>query len=364
MVSDPERIIEAYDSGRIRKILLTRISRLGDLVFTTPAVRCLKARFPRAELHYLTNAYSASALQNSPHIARIHLMDRKSFLWRFLRTSPALRGLREEHFDLAIPFRWREEYLTLFRKIKVPRYFKLASTPELPEEMHQADRYLAQLKPLGVEPDEKGMEVFPGREDDAAVLSFLEEMNLADSPLVVLHPGCHQIIRGGTVTGAAKRVWPADRWATLVEAIHHGLGVPPVLTAASRGDMEYDQEIIRASAVPCPIFSQETTGRFAALFKKAGVFVCGDTGPLHVASAVGVPTVALFGASHPALTGPYRNPGGSRTIQKDLHCSPCKGKKIKCTFNECMRLISPMEVYDALLELMPIAGGESRSQRD
>ena len=83
-----------------------------------------------------------------------------------------------------------------------------------------------------------------------------------------------------------------------------------------------------------------------------------------MASAAGVPTVALFGPSPPALTGPYRNPGGYRIIQKELHCSPCKGMKIKCAFNECMHLISPAEVCEALFELMPMTEVERKSERD
>lgn len=357
MISDPEKIIEAYESGRIRKVLLIRISRMGDLLFTTPAVRGLKARFPEAELHYLANAYSASVLKGNPHIARIHLFERKSLLWKYLKMSPAIKKLKWERFDLAVPFRWRDEYVTLFRKIAVPFVYRLSGALESEEDqVHQADRHLEGLEPLGVEPDGRGMEVYPDGGDEEAIIRFMEDKDLKDAPLIVFHPGSHQIIRSGPITGAAKRVWPVEAWAGLAKAVYNRLGVPPVLTAGSKGDMECNREILRLSSVPCPFFTEKGTGRLAALFRRASAFVCGDTGPLHVASAAGVPTVALFGPSRPAVTGPYRNPGNSRVIQKDLHCSPCKGRKIKCTFNECMHLITPMEVYNALFELVPAVG--------
>lgn len=72
MISDPKAIVEAYEAGRIRRILLIRISRMGDLLFTTPATRRLKARFPKAELHFLTNPYSRQVLAGNPQVENNH----------------------------------------------------------------------------------------------------------------------------------------------------------------------------------------------------------------------------------------------------------------------------------------------------
>ena len=103
-------------------------------------------------------------------------------------------------------------------------------------------------------------------------------------------------------------------------------------------------EILRLSKVTCPLFTGKGVNVFLALLRKTKAFICLDTGPLHVASAAHVPTVALFGPSRPALTGPYRNRGGARVIQKILPCVPCKGMDVKCTNNICMQQITPEEV--------------------
>jgi ADP-heptose:LPS heptosyltransferase len=100
---------------------------------------------------------------------------------------------------------------------------------------------------------------------------------------------------------------------------------------------------------------------FAALLAHAACFICLDSGPLHVASAVNAPTVALFGPSRPWLTGPYRNKNGAKVIQRTLSCSPCKGKKIKCRDNQCMKQVSVSEVMEKVQELLEAGTREPKS---
>ncbi len=357
MSGNPEAIVEAYEQGRIGRILLIRISRVGDLLFTTPAVRCLKARFPQSELHFLTNPYSAQVLAGNPHVSRIHLMDRKSVGWRFFRTARVIPDLKSPRFDLVIPFRWRNEYKSLFAKIKAPHVYRL-SVADLPAEgqSHMADRFLSGLAPLGVKQDAKGMDVFFNSDDETWVDEFLTGHRLQDKPLVVLHPGCHQTMKLKRGRSAAKRTWPVAHWADLVKELLNAMGASPVLTGFSGGDMAQNDAIIKRAGIDVPQFAGQSVNRLAALLARAGGFVCGDTGPLHVGSAVGVPTVALFGPSNPAVTGPYRNTGGAVVLQKEIECVPCKGKDIKCENNVCMQSITAEEVGKALSGLMNSSG--------
>lgn len=351
MIDDPKKIIEAYEAGSLKKILLIRISRLGDLIFITPAIRALKARFPKAKLHFLTNPYSKGVLDNNPYLDDIHVMDRKRLAWRYLRMDPIIGRLKEQGFDLAIPFRMRKEYNSLFRKIKVPGVYQLqAPAGGFDESMHQADRFIKGLSPLGVEPDALGMDLFFSSEEEDSVRGFIDKQYQPETPWAVLHAGCHQSAKTGPGSSAMKRIWPLEQWVGLVQAIKHELGVPPILMGFSPGDLAYNDEITARSGIDCPVYRPGTVGETAALLHLAGGFVCLDTGPLHVASAMNTPTVALFGPSRPALTGPYRNRGGATVIQKKIHCSPCKGKGIKCADNICMKQITSEEVVQALLE--------------
>lgn len=351
MIEDPKQIIEADRSGRLQKILLVRISRLGDLIFTTPAIRGLKARFPRAEIHFLTNPYSCQALEGNPYIHRVHLMDRKRLLWRCLRIDPVLSDLKRIGFDLAIFFRWRNEFSALSRKIDAPLVYKVASPEGLDDKVHQADRYMAGLSALGVEPDNLGMDVFFNNQDTAEVQQFLEKHDLVQKPFSVIHAGCHQILKKKALSGSSKRTWPLTHWINLVDSIGKKFNSPPVLVGFSQGDRMVNSLIMEGIGDRCPEFFLSRTNQLAALLRRAAGFVCLDTGPLHVASAVGAPTVALFGPSRPALTGPYRNRRNAKVLQKNLPCVPCKGNDIKCTNNVCMQLITPDEVVQALIDL-------------
>ena len=205
--------------------------------------------------------------------------------------------------------------------------------------------------PLGVCDDGRGMDLFSNGRDEAAVDEFVTANDIGNKPFLVFHTGCHQTIKKGFMSGAAKRTWPAGHWAGLVRETAERTGVPPVLTGASKGDLLGNEEIRRLSGVETPFFTGRGMGLLAALLRRAAAFASVDTGPLHAASAVGIPTVALFGPSQPSLTGPYRNPGVARILQKKLDCAPCKGKGIRCHDNECMKEITPQEVCDALLEI-------------
>ena len=186
MVGDPETIVEAYEAGRILKILTSRIFRVGDLLFTTPAVRCLKARFPRAEFHYLTNPYSAQVLAGNPHISHVHLLNRKGFGWRLFRTARVISDLKSTHIDLVIPFRWRDEYRGLFGRIEAPFVYRLSSgNSPVKRGKHMADRFVSGLALLGVEPDARGMELFHTDVDVAGVKEFLSTHEFDNARLVV-----------------------------------------------------------------------------------------------------------------------------------------------------------------------------------
>ncbi|RJP24566.1 MAG: glycosyltransferase family 9 protein [Candidatus Abyssobacteria bacterium SURF_5] len=356
-MSDPKTIIEAYEAGRIRRILLIRVSRVGDLIFTTPSIRRLKARFPKAEFHFLTNAYSQQVLQGNPHISRVHLMDRKSIGWRLFGLTPAAAALRKAGIDLVIPFRWRNEYKPLFKKIEAPFVYRLTNTGATNESSHVAERLLDGLAPLGVEPDDRGMEVFFGEDEKRAVDEFLARLGLEKGPVVVLHPGCHQTRKARRGGSAAKRIWPAAHWAELVQHLHRKNGSSPILTGFSGGDIAGNEEICRISGLYIPQFTGGSLNGLAALLARADAFVCGDTGPLHVASAVSAPTVALFGPSRPEVTGPYRNRGGAIVLQKQIECVPCKGNDIKCSDNKCMKQISVQDVCNSLSQFF-----ETRTQ--
>jgi ADP-heptose:LPS heptosyltransferase len=361
MIEDPDKIAQAYEEGRIRKVLCVRNARLGDLVFTTAALRRLKARFPRADIHFLTNPYSQGVLEGNPHVAKIHLLDRKHPLWRFFRMAPgAVGALRRERFDLAVPFRWRGEYAGLFRRIGVPRLFRPGAVQPEEGRAHLADILVQALAPLGVQPDEGGLEIFPSAEDRAWVDEFLAACGRHACAGVILHAGCHQVLKFRSLSEPAKRTWPAGHWADLASLVKERFGAAPILTGYSASDRALNRIIMQRSGVDCPQCLGVPPRRLAALMERASGFVCMDTGRLHVASAAGAPTVALFGPSRPVLTGPYRNARGAVTLHKNIPCAPCKGNDTRCKNNVCMQLITPLEVIEALQDL---AGRTERADK-
>ncbi len=345
MRDKPEDILNAYQGGSIRKILLVRISRLGDLLFTTPSIRALKRIFPDAGFHYLTNRYSAGVVAGNPSIEKIHLLERRSLRWRLLGSAPVLSTLKKEAYDLVVFFRWRKEYRRLLRRIAPSFYYK-AEGKQNPG-LHFVDRLVGAFEPFGATSDGEGMEMVPTEEERAEAACFLERNKRSLRPFFLLHPGCHQTFQGYQAKRPGKRSWPFEKWAHLVTALQERYDALPVLSQFSRGDRDCNTLILSRCGIACPVFTSKSPGAFAALMSEVNCFFCVDSGPLHIASAMNAPTVALFGPSRPRLTGPYMNQGGAQVVQSDLPCISCKGKKVKCLDNRCMKEITVEQVLEA-----------------
>lgn len=342
--TQPQAILKALEGGNIKKILAVRISRVGDLLFTTPTLRCLKARFPGAEIHYLTNKYAESAIRHNPHVKKIHLLERKSLAWRLFKKAPVLKTLQRENFEMAIFFRCRKEFQWLAGKLKIPYVF----APAAQTGVHFAEGLLKGFEVLDVPDDGLGLDVCFAPQDEIEVDHFLKANNLENTPFYVFHAACYQLIKNGTSINTVKRTWPLAHWADLIKIMHRESGLLPVLSEMSSGDVQWNQRLKATTGLPVPIFSASGTCAFAALLKRSAGFVGLDSGPLHVASAMQVPTIALFGPSRPSLTGPFRNAQPTQVLQVGLPCSPCKGGDIKCAHRRCMHDISAEDAWTAI----------------
>ncbi len=345
-----------FDPARVRRILVVRLDLLGDVLLSMPAVEALHERYPDAEIWMMTLPYTADIPKRYPYVARVVTLDTNGIRSPRSLLRPATlrqwygayRLLRAQRFDLAVSLCGLMASIWTFLSGATHRigYLKegypLLHTRTLPgmrydRRQHEVQWCLDLAALAGAErrPRYMSLEVEP----DAAerVEALLRRHGVDDETRLVA-------IHAGSINGSAKR-WPATHWAELADRLHETAGVRVVLTG-SRGELPIAREVVRCMrTMPLVLTGETTVNELAALLARCDVVISGDSGPLHMAVALGRPTVSMYGPTEPALSGPYPRPGQTATVLRlGIGCSPCYNAlaTAECPYNNtvCMHHIT------------------------
>jgi ADP-heptose:LPS heptosyltransferase len=312
------------------KFLIIRFSSIGDIVFTTPVVRCLKQQVPDAEVHYLTKFSFHKVIAGNPYVDKFYYLNND---WDLL-----MHELKEEKYDYIIDLHHNLRTLRIKRALKVKAFsfnklniqkflltnFKINIMPNV----HIVDRNFETVKSFGVKNDGKGMDYFIPKD---------EEIKQGDLP------HSHSLGYVAIVIGAAhftKRL-PLEKLQKLCAALHH-----PIVLLGGPDDKATGDAI--AAIDPIKIYN--ASGKFsinesADLVRKAKLVISHDTGLMHIAAALKKPVIAVWGNTMPLLgVAPYYGNAPVLTTKfevEKLSCRPCsKIGRDKCPKKhfKCMML--------------------------
>jgi lipopolysaccharide heptosyltransferase I len=347
------------------RVLLVRLSAIGDVLQCLHALADLKAARPDLPVHWVVEERCASVLEGHPALAGVVVFRRRDlahdlrrpWLWpRALGRILALRrALRAAAPTVAVDLQGNLKGALLARLSGAPRRIGLAAgqggkekahwlateTVTLPPPpVHRADRARALLAPLGLRPGAgrpavAGVEAAGGWAEQR-----LREAGVGSGAFAVLHPGVSGF-------GSFKR-WPPARWAALAKELRARHGLPVLLTAGPGEEAVAGEVAALSEGAARPAPATDSLARLGALLSRANLVVGADTGPVHLAALLGVPTVALFGPKDPAVYAP-RGPR-ARVVWKRIWCSPCRLRV--CGDPVCMtdmRLEEVMPTVDAAL---------------
>lgn len=320
---------------------------LGDSVVTIPAVRALRALFPGSPITMLAPGYLAGLWEQEGSVDRVLPVPRPSRL-RGMRVLIA--ALRRDRYDLGVLFPNSFSSALLFllggvrRRIGYAtdgRSFLLTSpVPAAAAAGHQVHRYLALVRTLGqVEADPR-----PSLRVSDELLAWADALLREGG----IPPGRPVVgINAGSTYGEAK-CWPQERFAVLARMLRDRLGAAVVAVGGT-------PERKRAGAICAPLgpdalnaAGKTTVMQCAAIARRCAVFVSNDTGPMHLAAAVGTPVVAVIGPTDPDATGPL---GERVLVRRKTGCAPCLLRRCP-TDHRCMLSITVEEVFDAVRQLM------------
>lgn len=301
------------DRESIQKILLLRLSAVGDVINTLPAVSAIRSSFPHAHVAFIVEDKAKDVVIGHPDLDEVIIFPRKTWSrpLRFFRTAGEVSGylgaIRRRQFDVLLDFQgnlkggmhaWLSGVPVRIgfargHSNEMNHWFSTIRVAPYSEQINRVEKFLALLQPLGVPPSLGRYRLPPSAESERAVTAWLR--SLALDRYVVVHPGTSDY-------GKAKR-WPLDRFAQLSDRIEAEARLKVVI-AWGPGERPMAEEITRSSRATIAMETRSLLD-LAELQRRASLFVGADSGPLHLASAVGVPSVALFGPKDPAVYGPY-----------------------------------------------------------
>jgi heptosyltransferase-2 len=327
------------------KIVVRAPNWVGDSVLALPAVESIHGAFPDAQLWITAKDWVKDLFALSGVTEGIVPLP-ASADFKSLKTSAL--SLKEHNFDIGLLLTNSFGSALLFYLAGIPkrwgyaadgRSLLLTSRIRVDNEdnpRHHVLYYLDLLSGLGLEtrPPELKLTVPPS--ETAAARERLTSLGLnVNRPLVVLSPGASY--------GPAKR-WPAGRFAELARAFQSQKGAE-ILIIGSAGEAEIAAAIASTmDRKPAVLTGQTTLAQLLGLISQAALVISNDTGPMHLANALRVPVVGIFGPTDPAVTGPFEQP--SRTVKKDVPCWPCFYRK--CPYDHrCMTMIETVDVLDA-----------------
>jgi lipopolysaccharide heptosyltransferase II len=334
------------------KILILKPSSLGDVIQALPVLRLLKLHFKDAEIFWWIDSALAPLLEGDPDLAGIVRFERKR--WARLQHWPemfrSIRWLRAQKFDLVIDlqcllrsgiFAWLTNgkcLVGLDETREGARGFYDLAVPRKSFHTHAVDWYLAVLPALGV-PVHKNFNWLPERPEIAAEVKRKwpeanSKLKTQNSKLVLLQPGARW----------ENKRWPAKYFAELVCQLVEKFPEMCFAILGNGEDKPLGEMISRAAPECCLNLCGETSlPEMIEWIRLCDLLVTNDTGPMHVAAALGQPLIALFGPTEPRRTGPYGQL--ENVLRIDLPCSPCM--KSDCHFEkpeECLRALSPATV--------------------
>jgi heptosyltransferase-1 len=363
-------------------ILIVKLSAIGDVIHTLPALAGLRRCYPDADITWVVEEAASDLLTGHPDLDRVLVSRRKAWMRDLRRGRVAaplrelrafLRELRSRPYDLVIDFHglFKSAVIVLLSRGKRKLGYDsmqegsgLFYNEKIPEAMekHAVDRYLDFVRYLagnGIEPS--CLAAAPEFKITAIGEGLRHGTALRDEP-----PEGIEAVEGwgdGAESGRGRKaerrfvavspvafwetkLWEDNKFAELGDRIHRELGIAVILTGGEAGPLEKIKVRMKTAAVN--LGGRTTLRELASLYRDAALVITTDSGPMHLAAAVGTPVVALFGPTDPARTGPCGP--GHRIIRCGISCSPCFRKQ--CKAPRCMTEISVEDVFAAVKDVL------------
>jgi len=333
------------DFSQVNRILVRGVNWVGDTILSYPTVQQLKTLFPKSHLTILLPSYLADLWKTFPYVDEIILFQKKGGIRSIWEDLDLSQSLKERSFNLAVilPRSFRSAFHIYFARIPIRIGYqdegrslflthRIRRTQETLD-VHRVHYYQKLLEPFGKIENPPSPQIYLREEDRRWANQVLMDLGIPEGrPLIGMNPGA---------TYGLAKCWHPDRFGELGKRL-----VEKWQASIFLFGKEEERPIVHEIQKHLGAKGIDLTGKtsllqLAALLERCSLLVTNDTGTMHVAAAVGIPVVALFGSTPPHITGPWGD--GHVVVKKDVACSPC-WKRVCPTDHRCMELITVDEV--------------------
>jgi len=330
----------------IKSILLIRFGSLGDVVLTTPVIDAIRKAYPKAYIAMLVGDKSADIVSADPRLDEIIIFNRDAKGMKGFEEMRKVKDLlKGRKFDVSIDMqrKFRSAYMAYKGRVKYrigyhqPNGF--LCDIKIPDKVnkHAVDRNLDLVKPLGIEGTIREPKMFISDEDREFAIDKLKSKGLtSDEKILGIFPGA----------GWRPRCWLPDRFAQIADLAIKNCSAKVIIFGGPSEDDIVNNVARNMKSKPILMNEKITLRQLAGMIERCDVLLSNDTGPMHISTAMGTKTVALFGPGNHIKFQPIGEKHA--TIRHDVPCSPCKQFTDKCKDNICMKLITVNEVWEAV----------------
>jgi ADP-heptose:LPS heptosyltransferase len=342
---------ESAKSDKIRSLLVIHQGALGDFILALPTLETLREAFPRARVVIMGFPRILELVNQRFYADEILSIDQRGMASFFVRGSSLDRSLSQffSGFDLLVVFGKNGEgtLLSNLKQVSQGLIIHINPFPQWTERMHTTDHLLRELTRYGFSSLPKIPRLYLSQKDKDWGRNFCRGKGLTEaekSRAIVIHPG----------SGSKKKIWPLDRFLELIRYFqrHSSSRIIVVLGPAEGPEVQKalgEMESESRSTAPL-LVKGLTLIELASVMEGSHLFIGNDSGITHMAAALGIPTIAIFGPSDHKTWSPR----GERVfvVRKEMNCSPCSQEKfVQCKNLECLREVRAADVLEGIRTL-------------
>jgi heptosyltransferase-2 len=333
-----------------RRILIMRTDRIGDVLLSTPVAKALRMKYPQAYISMVVSPYARDIVEGNPYLDEVIIYDKDAKHKSWLRSFKFSGRLKKKKFDLAVILHPTNRVHILAFLAGIPKRLgydcKLGFLNNLARKhtkqrglMHESEYNLDLVGTLGVEGDARDIFMPLKEESERWAAEMLNSCGIKETDkLLALNPGA----------SCPSKIWPADRFAGVAEALSVKYGFKIVVLSGAR-DVQLAHEVagkIKGGALD--LSGRTSISQMASVLKRCSLFISNDSGPVHIASALGVPVISIFGRKQPGLSPRRWGPLGPKDVylHKDAGCAQCLAHDCKKGF-ACLKAVTPEDVLSA-----------------
>ncbi len=333
-----------------KRILITRTDRIGDVVLSTPVIKVLRENYPSAYIAMMVSPYTEDIVSGNPDLDEVIILDKDDLHRNLKGVWEFSRGLKKKGFDLAIALHpTNRVHLVIFlagipKRIGYDRKMGFLFTDKIKHLKQLGEKYESEynfdlLKPLGIELKDRDLYIPLKKESEDWVQElFIQKGVKHEDKILAINPGA----------SCKSRIWPAERFAEVIDELIDKYGFKVFILAGPKDVNMADKVISQMKHKAINLAGKTSVSQLVSILKRCELLISNDSGPVHIASALGTPVVSIFSRSQKGLSPKRWGPVGKRDVflHKDVGCSECLAHNCVKGFL-CLKAITVEDVVKA-----------------